>query len=113
MPSLFGVGLETWPFAQEAATRLAKSLGAELFTIAGAGHTAHVSHPQQFAEFVRRSTRLPTADDTAGRGAKTLEGTRMTVPLTADGLEALTHTHRGAPLRYHKAMGVVRSQRWR
>jgi pimeloyl-ACP methyl ester carboxylesterase len=66
VPSLFGVGLETWPFAQEAATRLAKSLGAELFTIAGAGHTAHVSHPQQFAEFVRRSTALPTQDHTPG-----------------------------------------------
>jgi pimeloyl-ACP methyl ester carboxylesterase len=62
VPSLFGVGLETWPFSQEAATRLAESLGAELFTIAGAGHTAHVSHPQEFAEFVRRSTTLPTAD---------------------------------------------------
>jgi pimeloyl-ACP methyl ester carboxylesterase len=63
VPSLFGIGLETWPFSQEAATRLATSLGAELFTIAGAGHTAHVSHPRQFAEFVRRSTRLSTADD--------------------------------------------------
>ena len=46
VPSLFGVGLETWPFAQEAATRLAESLGAELFTIEGAGHSAHVSHPR-------------------------------------------------------------------
>jgi hypothetical protein len=37
----------------------------------------------------------------------------MTVPLTADGLEALTHTHEELLARYHKAMGVVRSQRWR
>ena len=58
MPSLFGVGLATWPFAQEAATRLAESLGADLFTIAGAAHTAHVSHPREFAEFVRRTTTL-------------------------------------------------------
>ncbi len=65
VPSLFGVGLQTWPFAQEAATRLAQSLGAELFTIADAGHSAHVSQPRQFAEFVRRSTALPTDDDTA------------------------------------------------
>jgi pimeloyl-ACP methyl ester carboxylesterase len=56
VPSLFGVGLETWPFAQEAATRLAESQGSGLFTIAGAGHSAHVSHPEQFAQFVRRST---------------------------------------------------------
>lgn len=66
VPSLFGVGLQTWPFAQEAATRLAESLSAELFTIAGAGHTAHVSHPRQFAEFVRRSTALATDAATAG-----------------------------------------------
>jgi pimeloyl-ACP methyl ester carboxylesterase len=58
VPSLFGVGLQSWPFSQEAATRLAESLGAELFTIAGAAHNAHVSHPGQFAEFVRRSTAL-------------------------------------------------------
>jgi pimeloyl-ACP methyl ester carboxylesterase len=60
VPSLFGVGLKSWPFSQEAATRLAESLEAELFTIAGAGHSAHVSHPEEFAEFVRRSTALPT-----------------------------------------------------
>ena len=37
VPSLFGVGLQSWPFSQDAATRLAESLGAELFTIADAG----------------------------------------------------------------------------
>jgi pimeloyl-ACP methyl ester carboxylesterase len=58
VPSLFGVGLQSWPFSQEAATRLAESLGAELFTIAGAAHSAHTSHPRQFAEFVRCSTAL-------------------------------------------------------
>ncbi len=58
VPSLFGVGLQSWPFSQEAATKLAESLRAEMFTIAGAGHSAHVSHPGQFAEFVRRSTAL-------------------------------------------------------
>jgi pimeloyl-ACP methyl ester carboxylesterase len=59
VPSLFGVGLQTWPFAQEAATRLAESQGADLFTIAGAAHSAHVSHPEQFAQFVRRSVKSP------------------------------------------------------
>lgn len=58
VPSLFGVGLQTWPFAQEAASRLADSQGAGLFTIAGAAHSAHVSHPEQFAQFVRRSTSI-------------------------------------------------------
>jgi pimeloyl-ACP methyl ester carboxylesterase len=65
VPSLFGTGLQTWPFSQEAATRLAESLSAGLFTISGAGHTAHVSHPQQFAEFVRRSAALVTDEDQA------------------------------------------------
>jgi pimeloyl-ACP methyl ester carboxylesterase len=65
VPSLFGVGLQSWPFSREAATRLAESLGAELFAIAGAGHSAHVSHPQQFAEFARRTTALSTT--TIGR----------------------------------------------
>jgi len=60
VPSLFGVGLQSWPFSQEAATRIAETLGAELYTIAGAGHSAHVSHPQQFADFVRHSMALPT-----------------------------------------------------
>jgi pimeloyl-ACP methyl ester carboxylesterase len=58
VPSLFGVGLRSWPFSQEAATRLAESMGAELFTIAGAAHSAHVSHPREFGEFVRCSTAL-------------------------------------------------------
>jgi pimeloyl-ACP methyl ester carboxylesterase len=58
VPSLFGIGLQTWPFAQEAATRLADSQGADLFTIEGAAHSAHVSHPEQFAKFVRRSTSI-------------------------------------------------------
>jgi pimeloyl-ACP methyl ester carboxylesterase len=56
--SLFGVGLQTWPFAQEAATKLAESQGADVFTIADAGHTAHVSHPEEFAEFVRCAANL-------------------------------------------------------
>ncbi|MGP0032849.1 MAG: alpha/beta fold hydrolase [Acidimicrobiales bacterium] len=55
VPSLFGVGLETWPFARDAAARLAEMVGSELFTIDGASHGAHVSHAEQFAEFVRRS----------------------------------------------------------
>jgi pimeloyl-ACP methyl ester carboxylesterase len=56
--SLFGVGLQTWPFAQDAATKLAQSQGADLFTIADAAHTAHVSHPKEFAEFVRCTANL-------------------------------------------------------
>lgn len=58
VPSIFGVGLQTWPFAQEAAVKLAEARGAELFTVEGAGHSAHVSHPEQFARFVRCSTTL-------------------------------------------------------
>lgn len=44
---------------QEAARRLAAGVdGAELFVIEGAGHGAHHSHPEQFAEFVRRAVSL-------------------------------------------------------
>ena len=58
VPSLLGIGLRTWPFAQDAARRVAEMLGAESFTIDGAAHSAHVSHPEQFAEFVRRSIKI-------------------------------------------------------
>jgi pimeloyl-ACP methyl ester carboxylesterase len=58
VPSLFGVGLQTWPFAQDAAERLAEMMHSALFTIDGAAHSAHVSHPEEFAEFVRRSTSI-------------------------------------------------------
>jgi pimeloyl-ACP methyl ester carboxylesterase len=67
VPSLFGVGLQSWPFSQDAAGRLAESLGSELFTIADAAHSAHVTHPRQFAEFVRRSTSLPADEGAGGR----------------------------------------------
>ncbi len=59
VPSLFGVGLQTWPFALDAAVRLAEMVGSEVFTIDGAAHGAHVSHAEQFAQFVRLSTLLP------------------------------------------------------
>ena len=37
----------------------------------------------------------------------------MMVQRGSDGLEELTHTPEELLARYHKAMGVVRSQRWR
>jgi pimeloyl-ACP methyl ester carboxylesterase len=55
---LFGVGLRSYPFAQDAVGRLAEMLGADTFTIDDAAHSAHVSHPEQFAAFVRRSTAI-------------------------------------------------------
>lgn len=55
VPCLMGVGLKTWPFALDAATRLATTLDAQLFTVAGAAHSAHISHPDEFAQFVRRA----------------------------------------------------------
>ena len=59
VPSVFGVGLQTWRFARDAAVWLAEMLGAESYTIDGAAHGAHISHPAEFAAFVRHSTSIP------------------------------------------------------
>jgi pimeloyl-ACP methyl ester carboxylesterase len=55
---VLGYGLETWPFAQEAVHKMAGMSSSEIFTIDGAAHGAHVSHPEQFANFVRRAVVL-------------------------------------------------------
>ncbi|HEY0581965.1 MAG TPA: alpha/beta hydrolase, partial [Chloroflexota bacterium] len=55
VPVLLGYGTSTWPYSRDAAITLAGMLGAEVFTIDGAAHSAHVSHPEQFAGFVRRA----------------------------------------------------------
>ena len=63
VPSLFGVGLATWPFSRDAAVRLAEMLAAPVFTIDGAAHSAHVSHPGEFADFVRRASSITSRDE--------------------------------------------------
>jgi pimeloyl-ACP methyl ester carboxylesterase len=61
VPCLIGYGEATWPYSREASQRLAAIVGCGTFVVAGAPHTAHVSHPDEFAEFVRRSIALGVA----------------------------------------------------
>jgi pimeloyl-ACP methyl ester carboxylesterase len=55
VPVVAGSGSESSPHHQRTAQTLAELAGQEggPFVIRGAGHGAHVSHPEQFAEFVR------------------------------------------------------------
>jgi pimeloyl-ACP methyl ester carboxylesterase len=57
-PCLIGYGERTWPYTFEASQRLATIIGCPTFIIEGATHTAHVSHPDEFADFVRRTVAL-------------------------------------------------------
>jgi pimeloyl-ACP methyl ester carboxylesterase len=55
VPVVAGCGSESEPRHQESAQRLAAAVGdGELVVIDGAGHGAHMSHPREFADFVRR-----------------------------------------------------------
>jgi len=58
VPCIIGYGEKTWPYSLEASQRLAAIVGCETFVVAGAPHTAHVSHPDEFTEFVRRAVAL-------------------------------------------------------
>jgi pimeloyl-ACP methyl ester carboxylesterase len=55
VPVVSGYGTDTEERHRASATRLAESVpDGELFAIEGAGHGAHMSHPRQFADFIRR-----------------------------------------------------------
>lgn len=56
VPVVAGTGSASEPRHRESAGRLAESVqDGELVTIEGAGHGAHMSHPKEFAAFVRRA----------------------------------------------------------
>jgi len=57
-PCIVGYGGQTWPYAHHAARGVADILGCPTFTIDDAPHVAHLTHPSQFAEFVRRAVAL-------------------------------------------------------
>jgi pimeloyl-ACP methyl ester carboxylesterase len=55
VPVVAGCGSESEPRHQQSAERLAATVpDGELVVIEGAGHGAHMSHPREFADFVRR-----------------------------------------------------------
>jgi pimeloyl-ACP methyl ester carboxylesterase len=54
VPVISGTGSVSEPRHRDSATRLAAAVPrGELVTIEGAGHGAHMSHPKEFAAFVR------------------------------------------------------------
>jgi pimeloyl-ACP methyl ester carboxylesterase len=55
-PVVAGYGSQSKPYHQRAAEELAASVDdGELMVVEGADHGAHLSHPQDFAQFVRRA----------------------------------------------------------
>jgi pimeloyl-ACP methyl ester carboxylesterase len=58
VPCLIGYGAETWPYSRDASQRVAAMLGCENFVVEGAAHFGHASHPDGFAQFVRRTVAL-------------------------------------------------------
>jgi pimeloyl-ACP methyl ester carboxylesterase len=57
IPYLIGYGA-SWPHI-ETSPQLAAAVGCSTFTIDGAPHADHRSHPAEFAEFARRAVALP------------------------------------------------------
>jgi pimeloyl-ACP methyl ester carboxylesterase len=67
VPVVAGCGSRSEARHRESAARLAESVpDGELVEIEGAGHGAHMSHPREFADFVRRAVlRRGSADQVA------------------------------------------------
>jgi pimeloyl-ACP methyl ester carboxylesterase len=60
VPCLIGYGA-SWPHI-ETSPQLAAAVGCSTFTIDGASHAAHRSHPGEFAQFARRAAALSDRD---------------------------------------------------
>jgi pimeloyl-ACP methyl ester carboxylesterase len=58
VPRLVGGSTNTTPWDFQTGARLATILDAELVVFDGAGHPAHRTHPQEFADFARRAVAL-------------------------------------------------------
>ncbi len=58
VPCVVGGSVDTTPWDFETGGRLSAILGAELVSFEDAGHTAHRTHPREFADFARRATAL-------------------------------------------------------
>jgi pimeloyl-ACP methyl ester carboxylesterase len=72
IPALFGRGGRSRPHHREGVEWLVEHTpNAELFEVPGAAHGAHLSHPDRFAEFVRRAV------ERAGEVAVAAEPTRL------------------------------------
>jgi pimeloyl-ACP methyl ester carboxylesterase len=58
VPRLVGGSVDTTPWDYESGRRLADILDADLVVFEDAGHTAHRTHPREFAGFARRAAAL-------------------------------------------------------
>ncbi len=58
VPRLVGGSVDTTPWDYESGDRLADILDADLVRFEDAGHTAHRTHPREFAAFARRAAAL-------------------------------------------------------
>ena len=58
VPCLIGYGERTWPWTLDSSRRAAAAIGCDTFVIAGSTHLGNVSHPGDFAEFVRQAVAL-------------------------------------------------------
>ncbi len=58
IPRLVGGSVDTTPWDYESGERLADILDADLVRFEDAGHTAHRTHPREFAAFARRTAAL-------------------------------------------------------
>jgi len=58
VPRLVGGSVDTTPWDYESGERLADILDADLVRFDDAGHTAHRTHPREFAAFARRAAAL-------------------------------------------------------
>jgi pimeloyl-ACP methyl ester carboxylesterase len=58
VPCVVGGSVDTTPWDYESGARLAELLDAELVFFSDAGHTAHRTHPREFADFARRAVAL-------------------------------------------------------
>lgn len=58
VPCVVAVGSDTWAHMVDATRRIAVALGADLITVAGAGHFGHVTHPEEFAALARLAVEI-------------------------------------------------------
>jgi pimeloyl-ACP methyl ester carboxylesterase len=58
VPCIIGYGERTWPWTLDSSQRAAADLGCGTFVIAGSTHLGNVSHPDEFADFVRQAVAL-------------------------------------------------------
>ncbi len=68
VPTLFGHGSRSWPYSRDACHELAARTGQPEYEVEGATHVGHVTHPEEFAGFVRATVGLVERSTVPGAG---------------------------------------------